>query len=167
MMWSHDAPRERVWPYAKDFNLWQNVGGYYYSAVLGDIEGQPFSLGFEPSEVENVEFHDSAFYKVEKVIPEYVLIVSQPVLTDEQVKAYGMTGYGGYSAGYHVLTLNDFGGKTTVAIATEHASVMARPGDPMTREEALAPVRNSGISHLHRWRDLFIPKLKQLVDEGA
>src|SRR5580698_8293639 len=38
-----DRPVKDVWPYFKDFNLWQKK--HYYSGVVGDLEGQIFSLG--------------------------------------------------------------------------------------------------------------------------
>jgi hypothetical protein len=101
------------------------------------------------------------FYNVEKLVPEYLIVVSQPVLTDEEVARYGLPGFGGVSAGYHVLMLNDFASRTTVSVFMDHASVMAKPRDAgaMSAEDALAPWQAAGMapSWSHNWRDTFIP----------
>src|SRR5688572_8064511 len=39
-----DAPPSEAWPYVKDFNLWQNGYGYFYSGVVGDLEGGSFYI---------------------------------------------------------------------------------------------------------------------------
>jgi hypothetical protein len=162
VMFTIDRPASEIWPYARDWNLWQNRSGFYYSGVLGDLEGQTFGLSLKPDDVDNPHF-----YKVEKVIPDYLLVLSQPVLNDDEVQVYGLPGYGGYSAGNCVFMLNAFGARTTLTAAMEHASVMARPGEAMTEEQALAPLRTDDtLVPLFRWRDGFIPDLRQLVDDG-
>jgi hypothetical protein len=163
VMFTIDRSASELWPYAKDWNLWQNGDNYYYSGVLGDLEGQTFSLSLQPNDPDRPHF-----YKVEKVIPEYLIVISQPVLTDEEVKVYGLPGYGGYSAGYHAFMMNGFGEQTTVTVTMEHGSVMARPGEEMSEDEALAPLRtDTSLQGLHRWRDGFIPALKRLAYHGA
>src|SRR5687767_9270596 len=48
-MFTIERPARQVWPYIKDFNLWQNAYGFYYSGVVGDLEGKFFhiSAGFK------------------------------------------------------------------------------------------------------------------------
>jgi hypothetical protein len=158
-----ERPASELWPYASDWNLWQNESGFYYSGVLGDLEGQTFSLSTRPGDTETPHF-----YRVDRVIPDYLLVVSQPVLDDDQVGVYGLPGHGGYSAGNTVFMLNDVGGRTVLSAQMEHASVMARPGESMTEEEALAGWRSEGIlDAVYRWRDGFIPALKRLAADGA
>jgi hypothetical protein len=50
----------------------------------------------------------------------------------------------------------------------EHATVMARPGEQMTEEDALAASRSGDIlGAVFRWRDGFIPALRRVVAAGA
>jgi len=160
-----DRPASEVWPYAKDFNLWQSKFDHYYSGVVGDLEGQTFGLSDKPDDPGLPHF-----YRVEKVAPEYLIVVSQPALTDEEARAYGFPGFGGVSAGFHLLLLNECGGETILTMFMEHACVMARgaDADQMNDEEALGWWRDEGMAPewLRKWRDDFIPTLKGLVYEG-
>jgi hypothetical protein len=157
-----ERPPNEVWPYARDWNLWMRGGGFYLSGVVGDLEGQTFSLSDKPNDTEAPHF-----YRVDKVIPDYAMVVGQPVLNDEEIKSYGLPGYGGYSGGHGVYLLAGFDGQTIFTAAMEHASVMARPGEVLTAEEALAPLRgDDALDGLIRWREHFIPTLKRLVEQG-
>src|SRR5438046_3076934 len=37
VMFTLDASASEVWPYVRDFNLWQNSYGYFYSGTIGDL----------------------------------------------------------------------------------------------------------------------------------
>ena len=71
----------------------------------------------------------------EKVVPEYLIVVSQPVLTDDEVARYGLPGFGGASAGYHVVMLNDFGGKWWV-VSTAGRKVTSAPAAPASNSSS-------------------------------
>src|SRR5262249_16615630 len=96
-----EGTRKEVWPFLKDFNAWANSRGYFYDSVVGDQEGKSFRLSLDPN-----NFEGAMSYDVLKVIPEYVLVVSQPV----PAGAYGVgdltIGEGGVSAGFHIVGLD-------------------------------------------------------------
>ena len=73
-----DRPAREVWPYFKDFNLWQNCYQHYYSGVVGDLEGKPLALaaGARP------EIFGPPQYTVARVVPEHLIILFQPVVND-------------------------------------------------------------------------------------
>jgi hypothetical protein len=89
-----------------------------------------------------------------RVIPEYLIVAFQPVPED------GSTG--GISPGFHVVTLNEHGGKTMVTFLMEHAS----RSKTVTEEEALFPWRRLAAESHQKWRDIFIPTLKRLIYQG-
>jgi len=158
-----DRPIGEVWPYASDWNTWMNPGGFYYSGVLGELEGQTFSLTLKPNDTETPHL-----YRVDKVIPEHLIVVSQPIFTDDDIKVYaGFPAYGGASGGYHVFMLAEHGGKTHVTVYMEHEAVMAKGADTdtITVDKALEPWREAAPVATNRWRDEFIPTLKNLANE--
>jgi hypothetical protein len=159
IMFTIERPAKEVWPYVKDFNLWQNAYQHYYSGVLGDLEGKSFALGMNPNDL------GPHRHEVLRVVPEYLLVVSQPVPKDGTPS--GLPGVDGISPGFHVVMLNEHSGNTVVTVFMEHASYASRTQD-MTDEEALGPWRRPEMaSEWHRkWRDDFIPTLKKLVYEG-
>jgi hypothetical protein len=83
-----------------------------------------------------------------------MLVLYQPIPED------GSTG--GVSPGFHVITLSEFNGKTTVLSTTEHAM---RVKD-VSEEEAVEPWVSAAPGYIAMWRDHFIPNLRRLVDEG-
>jgi hypothetical protein len=160
-----DALAHDVWPFASDHNTWQNPFDHYYSGVLGDLEGKTFALTDTPDDTD----HPHA-YQVIKVMPEYLIVVEQPVLSEAEHQRYGLPGFAGVSPGFHVFMLAEHGGKTEMNVLMEHATIAARPSDPpMTEEEALAPwLDESMVPEWHRkWRDDFIPLFKKLVAGGT
>ena len=146
VMFTIDRPAKEVWPYLKDFNLWQAAYGHHYSGVLGDLEGKTFRLGDKPNPEGPHQYH------VLRVIPEHVIVVDQPGDWEGGPDPWD---------GFHVVMLNEHDGKSTVTIVMQHA---VRPED-QTAEEALASWRESQPELQRKWRDVFIPKLKQLVYE--
>jgi hypothetical protein len=153
-----DAPVTDVWPYYKDFNSWQSSYDHHYSGVVGDLEGQPFNLrigDFEPID-----------YQVIRVIPEYLIVFNQPI-PKEWPDIF--PGLGLISPGFMSFGLDEYDGETHIAIFMEHASVMARTEDidTTTEEDAIGPWRPMLTDGVRKWRDIFIPNLKELVHEGS
>jgi len=157
VMFVLDQPAKEVWPYFKDFNLWQP--NHYYTGVVGDMEGKSFGIGDYP-DISNV----AHIYQVVRVIPEYLIAINQPV--PEKVSDTGLPGVGGVSPGFHVFTLHEHGGKTEVAIVMQHASYAAR-ADEASDEQGLASWRDPKMlpEWTRKWRDDFIPELRQAVRE--
>jgi uncharacterized protein YndB with AHSA1/START domain len=156
IMFTIDRPAKEVWRYLKDFNLWQNEHQHYYSGVVGDLEGRTFHIGLRADEP------GPHYYEVLKVIPEYLIVINQPVPVDGS--SAGLPGLGGISPGFHVFMLNEHAGKTTVSIFMEHA---ARVAEGTSVEEALRPWRALLDTDAQpKWREKFIRTLKRLVYEG-
>jgi len=151
-----DGTRKEAWPFVKDFNAWQNSEGYYYDSVIGDQEGGSFRLSTDPN-----DFEGSPSYDVIKVIPEYVIVVSQPIPEG----AYGgkdwSIGQGGVSAGFHIVGLDQFGDKTIVTFHMEHASLVGNEGEDVT--ESWRPMTEEAA---RKWREGLIPNMKRLVAEA-
>lgn len=149
VMFTINRPASQVWAVLKDFNRWQNEHKYFYSGVLGDLEGKSFSLSVGVNEPK------PHYYEVVKAIPEYLLILNQPVLPEGE--SAGFPGRGGVSPGFHVFLLNEHDGRTTVTVYMEH-STKANETD---ENAALAPWRERAKTiWLGRWRDDFIRSLK-------
>jgi hypothetical protein len=148
VMFSIDRPAKDVWPHLKDFNLWQNAYGHYYTGVVGDLEGKPFRIGSKPAD-------PSAYYpngyEVVRAIPEQLIAISQPTPPDGS--------NGGVSPGFHVFLLYERAGKTIISVLMNHASGHER----VSEDEALAFWRQETPEYQRKWRDVFIPALKRLV----
>src|SRR5688572_26059738 len=50
VMFTIERPAKEVWPYFKDFNLWQNCRDHYYSGVAGDLDGKTLRLSMKPND---------------------------------------------------------------------------------------------------------------------
>ena len=144
IMFTIDRPAKDVWPHLKDFNPWQNDYGHYYSGVIGDLEDQTFRIGESPDDLDGE--HQ---YKVVRVIPEHVIFVLQP-----QVAAPGQ------SPDSHTIVLNEHEGSSTVSIVMQHADLLT---DPAKEAETLAYWQEVAQESQRKWRDIFIPTLKQQV----
>ncbi len=162
IMFSFDAPAEAVWPCFKDFNLWQNSYGYYYSGVVGELEGQRFSLAFEQ------DGPAKAVYEVLRVIPEHLIVTYQPN-PDDLIEDNELPGSGGVDAGLQTFMLTEHGDKTVASILMSHAAKMgeAAAAAEMSEEDAIGPWGGLGEEGIAKWRDPFIPNLKELVVSGA
>jgi len=167
VMFTIDRTAKEVWSVLKDFNRWQK--GHRYSGVIGDLEGKEFHLSLNPSSVgqKDAVQKDSfrIHYQVVKVIPEYLIVIYQPV---PEGKVEPFPGLGRVSPGFHVFMLNEHGGKTVVTIVMNHASLMddASRTPRITEEEAVGPWRQMTREGLRKWRDDFIPDLKNVIYEG-
>jgi len=165
LMFTIDGPARQVWPHFKDFNLWQS--GHYYSGVVGDLEGRTFRISLE-AEAGKAGPHQ---YKVLRVVPEYLIVIDQPVPEYADGPYYEglLPGIRGVSPGFHVFSLTERDGKTIVTVFMYHAALMqdATMDLGMSEDEALRPWRERGIlpEGLRKWRDEFIPKLKRLVND--
>ncbi len=146
VMFVIDRPVKDVWPVFKDFNAWQNSFGHYYSGVVGDLEGRTFALG-------TADDLGPPRYEVLKVIPEYLIVIRQPIPDDE--------GNGGISPGFHAFTLSEHAGSTTITATMEHST---RTSD-LSETDALRRWQEFAPEWQQKWRDIFIPALRKLVDE--
>jgi hypothetical protein len=160
VMFTIERPAKDVWPYFKDFNLWQNQLSHFYSGVVGDLEGDEFFLTLDKDK-------RGWRYDVLRVIPEHVMVVSQPF--PEPGEDVSVPGHGVVSPGFHVFMLNEHEGKTVATILMQHASLMAdaAAGETMTAEEALEPWSGMGVEGVRKWAEDFVPTLRKLIDEGA
>ena len=145
-----DRPVRDVWPYVKDWNLFMNSYGYYWSGVAGDLEGKSFYFIAKGSNEPVAEYPYE--YQVLRVIPEHLITISQPIPKDG--------GNGGVSPGFHVITLDERDKKTIVTFTLEHAVGM----EDMNEERAAGVWREAGQQKM--WGGHFIPTLKRLVYEG-
>ena len=152
-----DRPTTQVWPYFKDFNLWQNSYGHFYSGVLGALYSRPtLELGAESFRIGDKPNDEGPHqYRILRVIPERTIVIYQPVPPD------GTTS--GVSPGFHVFMLLRHGNTSLVTGLMEHA---LRTQDE-SEEQALAFWRKETPEWQRKWRDIFIPNLKKLVYENT
>jgi hypothetical protein len=158
-----DRPVREVWPVYKDHNLWQNSYDYYYSGVVGDLEGQTFTLGGSPTEPTS-----NPPYEVLRVVPEYLVVFHQPSVGQWPVNSV-MPGHGIVSPGVMSFGVDEYAGQSHIAVFMEHSSVMALPDEiaAMTEDDVIGPWREMLVDGVRKWRDIFIPNLKELVYEGS
>jgi hypothetical protein len=147
ILFTIDRPAKDVWPHVKDFNPWQNEYGHYYSGVIGDLEGQTFRIGEAPDDLAGE--HQ---YEVVRVIPQHLIFVLQP-----------QTAATGQSPDSHTIMLNEHEGRSTVSIVMQHATLLP---DPTKEAETLVYYREMAEESQRKWRDIFIPTLKQQVADG-
>jgi hypothetical protein len=164
-----DRPARDIWPFIKDFNLWEG-SHFVYSGVIGDLEGQTFFLSAReaPPDPSKGYFEQALsakrdptqplrrspyIYQVLKVVPEHLIVFHQPVPIDG--------GNGGISPGFHLIVLDEHEGRTTVTFYTSH---MTR-ATGKSEEEMLAPFRATTNDLISKFKDNFIPSLKKLVYE--
>jgi hypothetical protein len=163
VMFTVKHPASVVWPILKDFNLWQNDADHFYSKAVGDCEnGERFFL--EEREQSQDSETEKEWYEVLGVVPEYLFVVKQPPVTEGV--SPGLPGLGGVSPGFHVFMLSQFGSECVVTITMEHASYAAYDHDT-TDDEALEAWRQVAPEWSPKWRESFVPVLKQLADEAA
>jgi hypothetical protein len=147
VLFTVDAPAARVWLHLKDFNPWQNAYGHYYSGVIGDLEGRTFRIGASADDLDGP--HQ---YQVVRVIPEHLIVVLQP-----------QTAAPGQSPDSHTVMLTEQDGASIVSIVMQHATLL---DDPADEEETLASWQEVARESQRKWRDIFIPTLKEQVANG-
>ena len=91
-----------------------------------------------------------------------------PIGESNDVGGNWTIGQGGISPGFHIIGLDDFGGTSYVTFHMEHASLMAsgEAADSMSQEEATAPWEGLTMEARRKWREGFIPTLRQLVADS-
>ena len=161
VMFTIDRSAADVWPYLRDFNCWQS--DRYYSEVVGESEGAMMTLAFDPGGSARAE------YNILRVIPEHVIVLSQPAEPQDIGVEIPLPGMGGVSRGFQVFMLNEHEGKTTVTVLLQHASRMATGSRALETpdHEAIEPWSEYGVEGFRRWHDTYIPRLKQLVYGGS
>jgi len=147
VMFVVDRPAKDVWRILKDFNLWQNSYGYFYSHIVGEMEGQTVFLTAKLGG----RTVGPLPYKVLRAVPELLIVAYQPVPENG--------GNGGISPGFHVIMLSEFERKTTVTVMMEHAT----RSEGLDEEQALAASRAQAPESHRFWRDIFIPELIELI----
>jgi hypothetical protein len=159
-----DRPAQEVWPYLKDFNSFEGPFGIRYAgqddslAVWGDLySSEEHDLGQEILTYGGAKnTWKSVPSRVIRVIPNHLLALFETIPADGSSD--------GMSPGFHVFTLNEHQGKSHVSGMMEHAERLKYK----TEEEAMdnsmwGPKRYNYSDSLSRWRDQFVPKLKELV----
>ncbi|PWB80458.1 MAG: hypothetical protein C3F08_04355 [Candidatus Methylomirabilota bacterium] len=155
-MFTIDAPSSEVWPYLKDFNSFEGPYCIHYTGVWGDLyTSETHDLGQETLQYQGIGW-SSVPSRVLRVIPEHLLTLFETIPED------GSTD--GMSPGFHTFFLNGHDGKTVVTAIMEHAERMKG----MTEEEALdrsmwGPKRYDNSASMKRWRDQFVPTIRELV----
>jgi hypothetical protein len=162
--WTVERPTKVVWPVFKDLNLWQGATDHLYSEVLGDSEGK------------KVFFHDGSgtgshggpveVYYVERVIPELVMVFTQPMVEERSELPVGLPGLGGVDIGYNVFMLSEFEGRCVVNVLMEHASY-ATFEDSISTDEALGPWHEIAPEWGKIWLGSFVPTLTRLAEEAG
>ena len=142
-----DALPGEAWHHVKDFNRWQNSYGHYYSGVVGDLEGKTLGLSDSPGKTGPHQ------YRVARVIPEHLIVLFQPI------PEFGSSVEG--SPDCHVFMLVERQGRTMFTAIMEHAAFCQN----ISEEEALHPWKEMAPESQRKWRDIFIPTLKNLVSE--
>jgi hypothetical protein len=165
VMFSIDRPVHEVWSIYKDFNIWQNKFGHFYSGVVGDLyHSEEHDLGRETfamsTDPENLGRHE---FTILRVIPGHGMVIFQPIPDEDATESRFFFGRGGISPGFHIYTLNGQGDKTVVTILMEHATRTTG----LSIEEALAPWRTMLEAGHRKFRDMMIPELKALVYERS
>jgi hypothetical protein len=154
-------PVSQVWPYYKNFNLWQPH--HYYTGVVGDLEGKTFGIS-DRRDDSNIEH----IYQVIRVIPEHLIVFFQPPA--KEGTDTGLPGLGIVSPGFMVFMLEERNGGSVANILMEHASLMERfqATPKMTEEDALQPWRDPKMvpEWLRKWRDDFIPAFKAVIQKS-
>jgi hypothetical protein len=145
VMFTIERRAKNVWPFLKDFNLWQNSYGHYFSGVMGDLEGKTFRIGDRPDDNGPHQF------RVLRVIPESTMVVTHPPAQDDSMC--------GITTGFYVVMLNEHGGKSIITVLMQHDTRTAH----VAEEAALHPWRKVAPESQRKWRDIFIPDLKTLV----
>lgn len=147
VMFTIDRAAKDVWPCFKDFNLWQG-SHHHYSGVVGDLEGKTYRISSSPDQLGQYDYH------VIRVIPEHLIVVSEPVPAD------GSTG--GVPRGFHVFMLNEHQDRTVVTIMMEHSCRTVGK----SAEESLKFWKDMVPELQTKWREHFIPALQKLVESG-
>ena len=160
VMFTIDRAAHQVWPYFKNFNLWQPH--HQYSGVIGDLEGKTYTLRMSADAPE-----PSHKREVIRVIPEHVIVTSSLLPEDGSVWP-GLPGRGGRKGGFSVFQLNGHAGRTVVTVFMEHGAY-TRERKPPDVDAVLAPWREKDMAPewQRKWREDFIPTLKKVVYGAA
>ncbi len=152
-----DRPASKVWKYFTDFNLWHE--DLQYSVVVGEApSGTTGTLCARPSAYEHYRrlynFDPTTFKKhlvMGEAVPEK-LIVFEAIAED-----------GKSIDSYYLFALNESNGRTTVTGFMSYAPLWA----PAAEEAPLRKLTQTFVDDVEtRWKESYIPKLRQLVAAG-
>jgi hypothetical protein len=142
-----DRPAAKVWPVFKDFNLWQNDFGHYYSGAFGEKVGHLIHLTNKPQGA------PESFYIVVHVIPEHLLVLSQPILEIDGIKHIGT----------HAFILTDNSDKTVVTGVMQHAKRAVN----LNVEETIAHYESFiGDDKVRKWATVLGQALTKAVEQS-
>ena len=154
--WTHDHPAAHVWQSLKDLNAWMQ--DLEYSMLVGDApETSTVTLTMRPESREYYKEHyglTEEFKKelvVRRIEPEKVLALEEPSADHRQLFAY------------YILSLHEQDGRTTVLSEMTYGPQWF-PKD--AAEQTQAAFENAMHEVSARWKERYIPRLRQLV-EGA
>lgn len=143
-----EQPAAVVWLVMRDFNLWQNEFGHFYSRAFGDSPREMVAIS------DRTDGEPQNFYIVEHIIPEHLIVYSQPVLRQKGIK----------NIGTHVFLLTEHVGGTTISVLMQHA----HQAPNLDIEETVKRYRDllEGDT-AHKWSRVLAPTLRKLVMDSA
>jgi hypothetical protein len=154
--WTHDHAAARVWQTLKDLNAWMQ--DLEYSALVGDApETTTLTLTMRPEAREYYQEHyglTEEFKKelvVRRIESEKILALEEPTADHRNLFAY------------YIMTLHEQDGRTTVLSEMTYGPQWA-PKD--AAEQLRAAFENAMHEVRGRWRERYIPRLRQLVEGG-
>lgn len=153
LIFAHPLPW--VWSVFKDFDLWMNRFGYFWSSVPANNEYRYVYLHDKPwpNDLNPSSGVPPTRYIVRRVIPERIIYF------DSLPEPIG-DGKDGVWTGHNVMSLYEEHGRTTIAIVMEHTWY----SETMSIEELRAEAKVVLDSGLVFWRDYFIADLNAAVE---
>jgi hypothetical protein len=92
VMFTIERSAAEICPHLRDFNRWQS--NRYYSGIVGDSAGETMTLAFGSNRSPGAE------YTVSRVIPERVIVLSQPIEPTGKDVEITLPGADGVSRGF-------------------------------------------------------------------
>ena len=153
-MFTIDQPAKKIWPYFRNFNLWM-AGSTYNTDNLEEEVGNTiyFSINDDKnfsSVVEDTETFRK-YMRVHKVVPEQLLVMDSLTLDEKNISSP------------YIFSFHEHGGKTTIRLFAVYAPAWIPKNK---KDELVSSLKVMFDNTDMRWQDVYVPRLKQLVDDG-